>query len=83
VDKVSGALAGQGFGADSGQARSTPMFRNLSTKSSDPPVFLHRIPPPKESMKVLRESPLVDEDTGSGAVRHSSWVIGVHSVVVR
>ena len=34
-------------------------------------------------MKVLRESLLVDEDTGSGAVRHSSWVTCLQIVVVR
>jgi hypothetical protein len=59
------------------------MFKDCTTKSSDPPIFLHRIPPPKESIKVVRESLLVNEDTGSGAVRHSSWVTGLHIVVVR
>jgi hypothetical protein len=53
------------------------------TKSSVPPMFFHRNPPPKESMKVVRESLLVDENTGSGVVRHSPWVTGQHIVVVR
>jgi hypothetical protein len=54
-----------------------------AAKSSDPPISLHRIPPPKESMKVLRESLLVDENTGSVVVRHSPWVTCLHLVVVR
>jgi hypothetical protein len=33
-------------------------------------------------MKVLRESLLVDEDTGSAVVRHSSWATGLHILVV-
>jgi hypothetical protein len=53
-----------------------------ATKSSDPPILLHRVPPPKESMKVPRESLLIDEDTGSGLVRHSPWVTCLHLVVV-
>jgi hypothetical protein len=60
-----------------------PNVQKPVTKSSDPPVFPHQIPPPKESMKVLRESLPVDEDTRSGAVRHSSWVTGLHILVVR
>jgi hypothetical protein len=54
-----------------------------ATKSSDPPISLHRIPPPKETTKVLRESPLVDENTDSIVVRHSPWVTCLHLVVVR
>jgi hypothetical protein len=34
-------------------------------------------------MKVLRESLLVDENTGSVVVRHSPWVTCLHLVVVR
>jgi hypothetical protein len=63
--------------------RKVPQCQDTSAmKSSDPPILLHRVPPPKESMKVPRESLLIDEDTGSGLVRHSPWVICLHLVVV-
>src|SRR5271156_3564577 len=46
-------------------------------------VPLHRVPPPKESMKgVLRESLLVGKHSGSSQLRHSSWVTARAIVVV-
>src|ERR1700691_3129560 len=46
-------------------------------------VPLHRVPPPKESMKgVLRESLLVGKHSGSSQLRHSSWVTVGPIVVV-
>jgi hypothetical protein len=71
-------INGPGSPADGDQLSET-----YAMKSSESPGSLHRIPPPKESMKVLRESLLIDENTGSGAVRYSSGGTGLHIVVAQ
>jgi hypothetical protein len=58
-------------------------FKDRCNEEQRSSYSLHQIPPPKESMKALRESLLVIENTGSYVIRHSPCVTGLHLVVVR
>ena len=60
-----------------------PRLSSSNTQTAILLVSLHRVPPPKESMKGLfRESLLVVKLSNSSGLRHSSWVTAGSIVVV-